>query len=439
MIDLKENLVSRHHAFLEANQTNSTVDGLRKEAIEIFNNEGFPKRKDEEWKYTNVAPLVKVDYTLNAEEATVDAETINGLFVNNLDSNKVVFVNGKFDAALSSIASEELTIKPLSEVLVDASYQEVVAQFYGKIALKNEAFVALNNAYATEGFFVQVAKNKIVEKPIEVLYITTGNTQEALLQPRNLVVIGDQAKVQIIEKHVTLNETANLTNALTEVNVGKNADLYLYKFQNDTDHASLIDNTYINQERDSRAHVFTFAFGGKVVRNNLNFFQNGENCNSVMDGITMIENKQHVDHHTFVEHNFPNCESHELYKGIYDGKSEGVFNGKIYVHKEAQKLNAFQQNNNVLLSDTASINTKPQLEIFADDVKCSHGCTVGQLAEDSLFYMQQRGIPKKEAKALLLYAFASDALQRVEIEQVQDVVNHMIAAKLGVDIDFELN
>ena len=439
MIDLKENLVSRHHAFLEANQTNSTVDGLRKEAIEIFNNEGFPKRKDEEWKYTNVAPLVKVDYTLNAEEATVDAETINGLFVNNLDSNKVVFVNGKFDAALSSIASEEVTIKPLSEVLVDASYQEVVAQFYGKIALKNEAFVALNNAYANEGFFVQVAKNKIVEKPIEVLYITAGNTQEALLQPRNLVVIGDQAKVQIIEKHVTLNETANLTNALTEVNVGKNADLYLYKFQNDTDNVSLIDNTYINQERDSRAHVFTFAFGGKVVRNNLNFFQNGENCNSVMDGITMIENKQHVDHHTFVEHNFPNCESHELYKGIYDGKSEGVFNGKIFVHKEAQKLNAFQQNNNVLLSDTASINTKPQLEIFADDVKCSHGCTVGQLAEDSLFYMQQRGIPKKEAKALLLYAFASDALQRVEIEQVQDVVNHMIAAKLGVDIDFELN
>ncbi len=439
MIDLKENLVSRHNAFLEANQTNPTVDGLRKEAIEIFNNEGFPKRKDEEWKYTNVAPLVKVDYTLNAEEATVNAETINGLFVNNLESNKVVFVNGKFNTALSSIASEEVTIKPLSEVLVDASYQEVVEQFYGKIALKNEAFVALNNAYATEGIFVQVAKNKIVETPIEVLYIATGNTQEALLQPRNLVVIGDQAKVQIIEKHVTLNETANLTNALTEVNVGKNADLYLYKFQNDTDNASLIDNTYINQERDSRAHVFTFAFGGKVVRNNLNFFQNGENCNSVMDGITMIENKQHVDHHTFVEHNFPNCESHELYKGIYDGKSEGVFNGKIYVHKEAQKLNAFQQNNNVLLSDTASINTKPQLEIFADDVKCSHGCTVGQLAEDSLFYMQQRGIPKKEAKALLLYAFASDALQRVEIEEVQNVVNHLIAAKLGVDIDFELN
>ena len=221
--------------------------------------------------------------------------------------------------------------------------------------------------------------------------------------------------------------------------MGKNADLYLYKFQNDTDNVSLIDNTYINQERDSRAHVFTFAFGGKVVRNNLNFFQNGENCNSVMDGITMIENKQHVDHHAFVEHNFPNCESHELYKGIYDGKSEGVFNGKIYVHKEAQKLNAFQQNNNVLLSDTASINTKPQLEIFADDVKCSHGCTVGQLAEDSLFYMQQRGIPKKEAKALLLYAFASDALQRVEIEEIQNVVNHLIAAKLGVDIDFELN
>lgn len=439
MIDLKENLVSSHNAFVAANQTSPAIDGLRKEAIEIFNAEGFPKRKDEEWKYTNVVPLVKVDYTLNAEEATVDAETINGLYINNLESYKVVFVNGKFNAALSSIASDEVTIKPLSEVLVDADYQEVVEQNYGKIALKNEAFVALNTAYATEGIFVQVANKAQVEKPIEVLYIATGNTQATLLQPRNLVVIGDQAKVQIIEKHLTLDATANLTNAVTEVNVGKNADLFLYKFQNDDAVVSLIDNTYINQNRDSRAHVFTFAFGGKVVRNNLNFFQNGENCNSVMDGITMIDGKEHVDHHTFVEHNFPNCESHELYKGIYDGKAEGVFNGKIYVHKEAQKLNAFQQNNNVLLSDTASINTKPQLEIFADDVKCSHGCTVGQLAEDSLFYMQQRGIPQKEAKALLLYAFASDALQRVEIEEVQNVVNHLIAAKLGVDIDFELN
>ncbi|MEG0696210.1 MAG: SufD family Fe-S cluster assembly protein, partial [Algoriella sp.] len=179
-------------------------------------------------------------------------------------------------------------------------------------------------------------------------------------------------------------EKANLTNVVSEVNVGKNAEIHWYKFQNDSNEVSLIDNTYINQERDSRANVFTFSFGGKIVRNNLNFFQNGENCNSVMDGITVIDGKQHVDHHTFVEHIFPNCESHELYKGIYDDKAHGVFNGKIYVHKEAQKLNAFQQNNNVLLSDGASIDTKPQLEIFADDVKCSHGCTVGQLGEDSL-------------------------------------------------------
>ena len=157
-----------------------------------------------------------------------------------------------------------------------------------------------------------------------------------------------------------------------------------------------------------------------------------------MDGITVIDGKQHIDHHTFVEHNFPNCESHELYKGIYDEKAQGVFNGKIYVHKEAQKLNAFQQNNNVLLSDGASINTKPQLEIFADDVKCSHGCTVGQLEEESLFYMQQRGIPKKEAKAMLLYAFAADALRHVQIPQISNRVNSIIAKKLGVSLDFEL-
>lgn len=438
MIDLKENLVSRHTEFKENNKVNANIDSLRNEAIELFSQKGFPSRKDEEWKYTNLAPLLKADYALSAEEVELSVEELQPYLVDDIDTYKAIFVNGKYSPSLSTISSDEVEISTLAEALVNPANQEVFNTYYNKILKKSEGLVDLNTAFAQEGMFINVPKNTIVSKPVEIVNILKGAGQVTIFQPRNLVILGDNSKLELIDKYQSLGNNADLTNAVTEISVGKNADVFLYKFQNDTDEVSLIDNTFIGQQRDSRAHVFTFSFGGKIVRNNLNFYQYGENCNSVLDGITVIEGKQHVDHHTFVEHNAPNCESHELYKGIYGGKAKGVFNGKIYVHKEAQKLNAFQQNNNVLLSDGASINSKPQLEIFADDVKCSHGCTVGQLEEDSLFYMQQRGIPKKEAQAMLLYAFAADALRHVKIPQISTQVNKVIAAKLGVSLDFEI-
>jgi Fe-S cluster assembly protein SufD len=200
----------------------------------------------------------------------------------------------------------------------------------------------------------------------------------------------------------------------------------------------LVDNTYINQKKTSNCSFHTFSFGGKLVRNNLNFFQNGEGIDSTLKGVTIIGDKQHVDHNTLVHHIEPNCESHQDYKGIYTDNSTGVFNGKVVVEKEAQKTNAFQANNNILLSDKASVNTKPQLEIFADDVKCSHGCTIGQLDESALFYMQSRGIPKKEAKALMMYAFANNVLESVKIPELKNRIKRLIAGKLGVNLDFDL-
>ena len=204
------------------------------------------------------------------------------------------------------------------------------------------------------------------------------------------------------------------------------------------DNASLVDNTYIEQKTNSEVSVHTFSFGGNITRNNLNFYQKGEHIDSILKGITIIEGKQHVDHHTLVHHIEPNCESHQDYKGIFDERSTGVFNGKVIVEKEAQKTNAYQQNNNVLVSDKATINAKPQLEIFADDVKCSHGCTIGQLDSDALFYMQQRGIPKKEGKALLMYAFANTVLESVKIPEVKSRITKLIATKLAVNIGFDL-
>jgi len=241
-----------------------------------------------------------------------------------------------------------------------------------------------------------------------------------------------------LERHRSLTSNAVLTNSVTEIYVQANAQVDYYKVQNDNLTASLIDNTYIAQGRDSQVSVHTFSFGGKLTRNNLHFYQKGENANSILKGVTIIGEKQHVDHHTLVHHGVPNCESHQDYKGIFDESATGVFNGKIMVQDIAQKTNAFQQNNNILLSDKATINTKPQLEIFADDVKCSHGCTIGQLDQDALFYLQSRGIPQKEAKALLLYAFANNVLESVQIPLVKQRINRIIAQKLGVQIGFDL-
>ena len=277
-----------------------------------------------------------------------------------------------------------------------------------------------------------------VEKPIQIINFTTGSEAATMLQPRNLIVVGENSQVQIIERHQSLTSNPVLSNVVTEIFADKASNVDYYKIQNDEITASLVDNSYIEQQSNSVVSVHTFSFGGNITRNNLNFYQKGEHIDSILKGITIIEGKQHVDHHTLVHHITPNCESHQDYKGIYDERSTGVFNGKVIVEKEAQKTNAFQANNNILISDKASINTKPQLEIFADDVRCSHGCTIGQLDESALFYLRSRGIPLKEARALLMYAFANTVLESVKIPQLKERITKQIASKLGVNVGFAL-
>lgn len=438
MNELKDNLVARHLVLKEKYSKIKWMNGVREQAIETFDKVGFPKRKDEEWRFTNLAPLLKLDYKLFPEpsEAQVGAKELEKYFVNNIDSYNIVFINGVYNSFLSSSTHEEADICVLSCAMEKMIHQPVIENFYNKIAPKDESFTALNTAFSNDGAYIYVPDKTILSKPIQLMFFSTAKEEEVMYHPRNLIVIGNNSHAQIIERHQTLNSKANLTNAVTEISVGKNSELDYYKIQNDTTEASLIDNTYISQERDSVASVHTFSFGGKLTRNNLNFVQHAENSNSILNGITIISGDQHVDHHTLVEHKAPHCDSHELYKGIYDDSAHGVFNGKIYVHKDAQKLNSFQQNNNVLLSDKAEIDTKPQLEIFADDVKCSHGCTVGQLDKDAMFYLQQRGIPKAEAKALLLYAFAAEVLEHVQIPQIKTRITGLIASKLNVNMEF---
>ncbi|HEY0092312.1 MAG TPA: Fe-S cluster assembly protein SufD, partial [Flavobacterium sp.] len=401
-MDLKEKLVSSFMAFEEGVDVHSELHDIRSAAIKNFETKGFPTKKDEAWKYTSLTPILKNDFSVfPKKENAVEFAEVKKYFLHEIDTYKAVFIDGVFSSFLSSTTHEGIDVCLMSSALNKPKYKTIINAYFNKIANPDDSLTSLNTAFASEGAYINIPKNKVVDKPIEILYFSTGVEAALMVQPRNLVIVGENSHVQIIERHQSLNNNPVLTNAVTEIFADKHAMADYYKIQNDNLEASLIDNTYIAQKGGSHVSVHTFSFGGNITRNNLNFYHQGERIESTLKGITIIEGRQHVDHHTLVQHATPNCESHQNYKGIYNERSTGVFNGKIYVEKEAQKTDAFQQNNNILLSDKASINAKPQLEIFADDVKCSHGCTIGQLDDRAMFYMQSRGIPQKEAKALL--------------------------------------
>ena len=437
-MELKEKILASYVAFENGIDINTDVHEIRTEALENFEKLGFPSKKLEAWKYTSLNAVLKNDFSIFPDkEVTVDLADVKKYFIHDIDSYKVVFIDGKYSSFLSETTHDGIDVCLMSAALTKSKYKIIVENYFNKVA-KQDNLTSLNTAFATEGVYIHIPRNTEVEKPIQIINFTTGSEAATMLQPRNLIVVEQNAHVQIIERHQSLTSNPVLTNAVTEVFASKDATVDIYKIQNDVENASLVDNCFIEQKSNSIVSVHTFSFGGNITRNNLNFYQRGEHIDSILKGITIIEGKQHIDHHTLVHHIEPNCESHQDYKGIYDERSTGVFNGKVIVNREAQKTNAYQKNNNVLVSDKATINAKPQLEIFADDVKCSHGCTIGQLDDDALFYMQQRGIPEKEGKALLMYAFANTVLESVKIPEVKSRITKIIANKLGVDIGFDL-
>ncbi len=437
-MDLKEKLVSSFLAFENKVDIDAFVHDVRSDAIKIFEEKGFPSKKEEAWKYTSLNAILKEDYSVfPKQENALDYKDVKPYFIHDIDTYKIVFIDGKYSSHLSETTHDGIDVCLMSAALSKPKYQLVIENYFNKAAEK-DSLSALNTAFSNEGAYIHIPKNKVVEKPIQIVHFSTGSDAATMLQPRNLIVVDENSHVQIIERHQNLTSNAVLTNSVTEIFANKRAIVDYYKIQNDNANASLIDNTFIKQKDSSIASVHTFAFGGKITRNNLNFYQEGERIDSILKGITIIGDKQHVDHNTLVHHIEPNCESHQDYKGIFADRSTGVFNGKVVVEKEAQKTNAFQANNNILISDKAAINTKPQLEIFADDVKCSHGCTIGQLDESAMFYMRSRGIPEKEAKALLMYAFSNNVIASVKIPELKQRITNIIAEKLGVNIGFDL-
>ncbi|MCU7614424.1 Fe-S cluster assembly protein SufD [Chryseobacterium sp. GMJ5] len=435
-MSLNEQILNNHNEFLSTLR-HRFLDETRVVALEKFQKVGFPTKKDEEYKYTNIKEIIEKDYSFFPKESHhITREQVDELRLGEENFDSIVFINGFLRKEFSTISIENAEFLSFNYALNDEKHKDVFDHYFNTIAAKDLAFTNLNEAYCKHGFFLKVPKNVIIEKPIHIFYLSQNQEENTIYNTRNLLIVEEGAKVEIIESHHNFDTSYVFTNSVTEIFTHQNAKADWHKLQNDNDTSYLVDHTFAKQERDSLTTVNTFSFGGKIIRNNLDFIHNGQNINSFMNGITIIGKNQLVDHHTAVHHNQPNCESYQNYKGIFKDQSHGVFNGKVFVDKLAQKTNAYQQNNNVLLSEGASIDTKPQLEIFADDVKCSHGCTVGQLNKDALFYLRARGISKKEAQALLLFAFANDAIQNIDIEPLKEKISKLLSEKLEVGIEF---
>jgi Fe-S cluster assembly protein SufD len=414
-------------------EAKSAVHQIRQQALERFDKLGFPTIRHEEWKYSNVKNLVNQAFEFNAV-TNFSAEDLAEMPIPNLEGNILYFINGIYNAELSTIVSPDSELQIMTFAEAAKNHADLVEQSFNKYSdYQDNAFTALNTAFAQNGVFVHVPDNKVVEQPIIIRFINDARTLNVAAQPRNLIVVGKRSEVQIAEAFRTIGDNASFTNAVTEFVVSEEANVHYYKVQNESDKAYHIGTTSVLQADKSVFTANTVTANGGFVRNNLNIKIDGEYAEANMFGLYIPNGKQHVDNHTAVDHAKPNSNSNELYKGILKGKSTGVFNGKIFVRQDAQKTNAFQSCKNVLLSEDASMNTKPQLEIWADDVKCSHGTTTGQLNDDALFYMQARGISKDTARALLTLAFAQDVIDKFEITSIKEYLQELITEKIYQD------
>ncbi len=408
----------------------------RKLALENFKTVGLPTIKNEEWKYTSLAHINMDELNFEPTKAIeVTKEQIAYCSFPEIESNKLIFINGKLSQELSEINETDDSIVIGSFYEQSKRHPELVERYFGKLTENQEESVAsLNTAFVQDGAFIFVPKGKSPTLPILVLNLLDSFDPKAITQPRNLIVLEEGASASIIESHRGLSPVQmGVSNSVSEFFIGANARIDCYKLQLGKHLGTFIDSTFIHQEKDSVYHNFRVNHGASLVRNNLHAHLSGTNCETELKGVYITSDDDHIDNHIVVEHAAPHCYSNQLYKGILNGKSTGVFNGMIHVFRDAQKTNAFQTNRNVLLSDDATINTKPQLEIYADDVKCSHGATSGKLDKNAIFYLMTRGLDEQKATAMITQAFAVEALEGVAIPELKESLTEQIANRLNVD------
>lgn len=413
-------------------QSNHPLNQIRREAMERFETVGFPSRFDEDWKYTSVAPVLKPDFQ-EGKEVPVVGPMLNKLEIPELDAYRLVFVNGFLQKDMSDLEGLPggVTLLEMHQAIEDPTFgQAVKNNFRNQLELSENAFTPLNIAFSNGGIFIHVAKNVQVEKPFHFIYLTANGITPTFTCPQMYGIVETGANVSVIENFGGVGEGAYLTNVFNRFEVANNAILHHYKIQNEQLNGSFINNTAANQGKDSTYSNYTVDLGSKIARNNIAAHLKGENTTTNLYGTYLPKGREHIDNQSFVDHAHPNAYSNELYKGIMDERGRGVFNGKVMVRQDAQKINAYQQNQNLVLSETAQIDTKPQLEIFADDVRCSHGATIGQLDEASVFYLRARGIKDAAARTMLQTAFLGEVIEHFENEPVQNFAMGLVERKL---------
>ena len=397
------------------------LTGVRQAAADRFRALGFPTPKNEDWHYTSVAPIAEADFR---PSRSAGGDVRSGALAPYLFSSAwptAVFVNGRFAPELSTLAALPAGVRVLDLATALRDEPSLVERHLTKYAgFEEHAFTALNTALMADGAVVHVARETVAETPVHLLFVTDALGARTAAHLRNLIVVERHAKAAVLESYVALGDASYFTNAVTEASVADGATLTHYKVQRESQRAFHVGTMETRQARDSHFVSFSFAVGAALSRTNVYTVLGGDGCGATLNGLYMVGGDQHCDHQTRIEHAEPNCYSRELYKGLLDGASRGVFNGKVYVHPVAQKTDGKQENHSLILSDKAQVNTKPQLEIFADDVKCTHGATIGRIDERSLFYMKSRGVSAPVARQLLVYAFAADVLETIEQPELRE-------------------
>ena len=406
---------------------------LRKGGLARFSELGFPTLQHEDWRFTNVAPIAKLAFKPVFEAASdgLAAQVFKNFPFASLSGTRLVFVNGHFAASLSQIPKLPGGVKVSSLAALLASEPELLEKNLAQQSQGSKnAFTALNQAFFLDGGFIYVPAGEVVEEPIQLIYVATANHRGATIQPRNIIVAETGSQLTVIESYVTSGGSGYFTNTVTELVAGDNAIVEVLKYQDEAADAFHMAAIYGKFGRASNVNIHSFALGAKISRNSIRTNLAGEGLECVLNGLYLTRGEQLADHHMIVEHAYPHCASHEYFNGILDDKSRGVFHGRILVQSIAQKTDAKQTNKNLLLSDDATANTKPQLEIYADDVKCTHGATIGQLNQESIFYLRSRGIGPDTARRMLIHAFAGEIIERIRHEPARDVLDKLVWERL---------
>jgi Fe-S cluster assembly protein SufD len=411
---------------------NAPFHRLRSHAMEKLKTAGLPGSKSEEYKYTRIARRLYDKIGLQPQDRDHEnAQSHNYRFLKDEHAYHIIMHNGVFvpEASILPDRNGDFSIESLGEAI--EKDEAPFRQYFGTIAKPEEdPFIALNTGFTGHGLFIRIPAKKSPDLPLIIHHFYDRHVKAETVNPRSLFVLEDQSSADIVEAYYQSEDQELFINAVDEVITGRNTLLNFYKVQQTSPKSTLVDNTRIAQKKDGVVNTHTYTIDGAMVRNNLHIELQEEHCETHMYGLYVLSNDAHVDNHTVVDHIMPHSDSNEIYKGIMDDRSTGVFNGKIFVRPDAQKTNAFQSNKNILLSDHSKVNSKPQLEIWADDVKCSHGCTTGQIDEEQLFYLRSRGIPEQKARLLLLHAFANDVLENIKIDSLRKYLDETIMARL---------